>query len=547
MLSVSDPSSSDCSKHRTIPSRRIPFHVMNTLVNTDISISTRTQRSIPNKMTQTQLQLKLKLQSQRHRRKDHSSTSTLTSRTLLCRQPFSFFSVLTAFSILSTLISNRTVAFQGFLTDNFSYRRSSSRLWDSETTTEHVMHPFATTTNDVSTSSLSSADIPLPTVNGGFSHTNSSKAKISAANKGKIPWNKGKERSPQVKALIASGVRANNRLRFLEKLEQMGLTEEEFAQQKKDQQQIKDASIDERRTEKGGYRPTEETRKKISDILKAKWANGEMSPRKEADPSKSRRGFTHTEETRAKISDSLKKKWAGDPEYRENQITKTTTINSTQDTRKKISDTLKIKWQDPDFRDKMMDKMKNRKKPDTDVRDDSYRKKISEAMKARWQDPEYRNKAVSAIRQRSQTAAKHRDPATVKRSPSKKRVPKEVTAEGAFLVTPIQVKQKLKRVVKQVATTTRGDQRPDVKKTRKVNKINLDGDQSDAIVVKSAKKEPDGSINRLREERRDLFDLLYGEEEDTESEMAIHGAPNSKFDLEDGDLDAFDPYGLDDH
>ena len=473
----------------------------------------------------------------------------MSSRTLLCRQPFRFFAVLSVCLILSLLIPNRTLAFQGFLVDNYSHRRSSSRLADSETTTERVIHPFAATTNDVSTFSLSSADIPLPTVNGGFSHTNSSKAKISAANKGKTPWNKGKERSPQVKALIAAGVRANNRLRFLEKLEQMGLTEEEFAQQKMDKQQTKDAGIEERRTDKGGYRPTEETRKKISTILKAKWANGEMSPRKEADPSKSRRGFTHTEETRAKISDSLKKKWAGDPDYRDNQITKSTSKNNTQDTRKKISDTLKIKWQDPDFRNKMMDKMKNRKKPDSDVRDDSYRKKISDAMKARWQDPEYRNKAVSAIRQRSQTTTKHRDPAEVKRSPSKKRVPKEVTAEGAYLVSAIQVQQKPKRLVKPVPTSTRGDQQPVMKKTRKVNKVNLGGYQSEAEVVKSSKKEPDGSINRLREERRDLFDLLYGEEEeeDTDSEMAVHGVPNSKFDLEDGDLDAFDPYGLDDH
>ena len=46
------------------------------------------------------------------------------------------------------------------------------------------------------------------------------------------------------------------------------------------------------------------------------------------------------------------------------------------------------------------------------------------------------------------------------------------------------------------------------------------------------------SIQRLREERRDLYDLLYGEEEE---EYVSGDGP-----ADDENLDTFDPYGLDD-
>eukprot|EP00957_Ditylum_brightwellii_P173829 13233379-Ditylum_brightwellii.AAC.1 len=47
-------------------------------------------------------------------------------------------------------------------------------------------------------------DVPIQTENGGYSHTKASKAKISAANKGKTPWNKGKARSEEVRARISA-------------------------------------------------------------------------------------------------------------------------------------------------------------------------------------------------------------------------------------------------------------------------------------------------------------------------------------------------------
>eukprot|EP00741_Cyanophora_paradoxa_P016310 tig00020911_g15748.t2 len=58
----------------------------------------------------------------------------------------------------------------------------------------------------------SAADLDLSgrprTVNNGFPHTDESKAKISAANKGKTPWNKGRKHSEETKRKIAEATRA---------------------------------------------------------------------------------------------------------------------------------------------------------------------------------------------------------------------------------------------------------------------------------------------------------------------------------------------------
>lgn len=173
-------------------------------------------------------------------------------------------------------------------------------------------HKLYATTNSKDEETTSDAtendDIPRPTEAGGYTHTSASKAKISAANKGKTPWNKGKSRSEEVKQRIAEGVRRKNRERFLLKLQEMGITEEEYEAKKKEERRIKDAERRARRTEKGGYKPTEETKAKISKVLKEKFAKGEIKKREYSGPF--RKGFTHSEETRAKISETLKKKWA---------------------------------------------------------------------------------------------------------------------------------------------------------------------------------------------------------------------------------------------
>ena len=53
---------------------------------------------------------------------------------------------------------------------------------------------------------------------GGYAHTNKSKERISRANTGNTPWNKGKQRSSADKAKIKAGVQARNRAIKLEKL-----------------------------------------------------------------------------------------------------------------------------------------------------------------------------------------------------------------------------------------------------------------------------------------------------------------------------------------
>ena len=88
-------------------------------------------------------------------------------------------------------------------------------------------------TNDYSSSSSSLSDRPMPTVRGGYTHTKSSKRKIGNANKGKKPWNKGRQRSEADKAKISAGVRARNREALLKKLKAMGITEDEWIARKK--------------------------------------------------------------------------------------------------------------------------------------------------------------------------------------------------------------------------------------------------------------------------------------------------------------------------
>jgi hypothetical protein len=72
------------------------------------------------------------------------------------------------------------------------------------------------------------------TDNGGYAHTSRSRSRISKANTGNTPWNKGKNRSSADKAKIAAGVRARNRTVLLEKLKRLGLTEEEWFTKKRE-------------------------------------------------------------------------------------------------------------------------------------------------------------------------------------------------------------------------------------------------------------------------------------------------------------------------
>jgi len=483
--------------------------------------------------------------------------------------------------------------------ENSSVVSSSSS--SSSSTVESLREDGTTMTGDDKTALLgkmknksvekNTADVPHPTANGGYSHTKASRAKISAANKGKTPWNKGKARSPEVKARIAAGVRARNRQVFLQKLEDMGITEEEYEAKKKEERRIKEAERRSRRTANGGYRPTEETKKKISRILKEKHAKGEVKQRAKLDPNKVRRGFTHSEETRRKISESLKKRWQNDEEFQE--MMKESFTNR-EDVRRKISESLKKKWQDPEFRSGMMDKISKRKSgKDAMSYDKDHRKKISEAMKRKWQDSTYREKTLTSIKKSAETRKVSNPKRKPKASGSKSSASvAKSKSPGIEEVKPMTAgdipkrKTKKKRVVRKRAPT---------KKAIKVDKIANTGGTEEVPAVtavrkpktqpdkvkgvtsstktssvssvvdadgpaptkekKKKKKEKDGSVTRLREERRDLFDLLYGDEDEMNDDedgnvgklLADSSTDRGDILFGDEDLDAFDPYGLDDY
>lgn len=428
--------------------------------------------------------------------------------------------------------------------------------------------------------SFEGEDVPLPTVNGGYSHTSASKAKISAANKGKTPWNKGKTRSDEVKKRIAEGVRRKNRERFLAKLAEEGITEEEFNERKKAERRKKDAERRARKTAKGGYTPTEETKKKISNILKTKYASGEIK-RKPRDPNKVRKGFKHSEETKQKIRESLKRKWAEDSEYRELMTNKTVASGDVgASVRKRIAQTLKQKWEDPEFRASMMEKFKNRK-TSSGSRGKTHREKISAAMKKKWMDEEYRKRATEGMakgREKMSNTLKEAKPV----APKKPKMKKTAAATKGKLSS---VKPLTKAAEKKAATKRKKSTSTKKKSTAKgsdaltaVEPITKTSNKKSAVKETPKEPEPDGSISRLREERRDLYDLLYGDEEDDDDTSLptlaspAASAPKNRLKREvtiadrenpdhlgtgllggssisslledDDDLDDFDPYGL---
>ncbi|KAI2507830.1 Intron-encoded nuclease repeat 2 [Fragilaria crotonensis] len=69
---------------------------------------------------------------------------------------------------------------------------------------------------------------------GGYAHTKRSRARISKANTGNTPWNKGRQRSEADKAKIAAAVRARNQAILTEKLKLFNMTEEEFRAKQKE-------------------------------------------------------------------------------------------------------------------------------------------------------------------------------------------------------------------------------------------------------------------------------------------------------------------------
>lgn len=293
-----------------------------------------------------------------------------------------------------------------------------------------------------------------------------------------------------------------------------------------------------------------------------------------------RKTFKHSEATKQKIRDTLKKKWAEDSEYQAKMRRGQGTDKLGHSTREKISKSLKEKWQDPKFREKMISSMKSRRSHSIQ-RSISQREKISESMKKKWQDGDYRKKTILGMekyRERLPPRERISDNVTSKpktvqhvninatvalpmipmKSSNKK---KRVTRNSSISSTSINIKTAKKKLKKKKLKKKKAVKK---KKTRtgKDDSKSSTSEQSDG---KSENLKDDGDISRMREERRDLYDLLYGDDVeklereescltnnekdlniDPEVQAKIYISGATRF-LNDENLDEFDPYNLDDY
>jgi hypothetical protein len=116
------------------------------------------------------------------------------------------------------------------------------------------------------------------TEKGGYAHTSKSRLRISRANRGNTPWNKGKNRSNDVRAKISAGVRARNRAILLEKLKRLGMTEDEWFAKKKEIKYIRERL---RRAKKANaHRQAEEAEMKLQEIIEMTTESGENAEAK---------------------------------------------------------------------------------------------------------------------------------------------------------------------------------------------------------------------------------------------------------------------------
>jgi len=235
---------------------------------------------------------------------------------------------------------------------------------------------------------------------GGRRHTASSKAKISAANKGKTPWNVGKKHSEETRLRIAEKTREAMIRKKTNKANELGMTLEEYEAAKvkaKEEKQIE--------KRKGGL--TIEGRRRISESLKQRWTD----PKYRAKYTENARGNrNHTSDTKARIAEAIRAKWRDDDDYR-----RRVTRPPSPEVRARISATLKARWEDPEFRVKMLN--------NNFLRTPEWRALVSQKIRDKWSDPVYRQAVEDGIKNsnRSMTYA------SVRSSSSKRRLsPMEV-------------------------------------------------------------------------------------------------------------------------
>ncbi len=236
---------------------------------------------------------------------------------------------------------------------------------------------------------------------GSRTHTPESRAKISAANKGRKPWNLGKRHTPETIQRIAEGSRRAAQRKYarldaeraLER-ERLRIEDPEAYVERVKQEERKHRRLMRRRANHALRRE-----KRVAEGANGtSAASGAPAPRPARAVRKSRampnastgrRGvnFTFTAESRAKISAALRERWK-DPEYRERRRN----MGVSAETRARLSAAMKAKWRDGTYRDRVTVNGSHSAERCA---------KISAAIRAKWAtDPDYRNKTLSGIRRR---------------------------------------------------------------------------------------------------------------------------------------------------
>ena len=212
-----------------------------------------------------------------------------------------------------------------------------------------------------------------------YFHSEEVRAKISAANRGKTPWNVGKKHDEETKRKIAERTRAAMLQKKREKAEALGLTLEEY-----DARKVVVKKEKRKMQLKGGL--TEDGRRRIAESARKRWQDPERRATYLAKLAGSR---NHTEETRARISAAIRQKWQ-DGVYNSKP-----NVTVTEEQRARMSQKMKSLWEDPTFRERML-----RSRGD---RGDDWRAKISMSIKTLWENETYRNSVLSGLRASNHT------------------------------------------------------------------------------------------------------------------------------------------------
>ena len=231
------------------------------------------------------------------------------------------------------------------------------------------------------------------TAAGGRLHTPESRAKISAANKGRTPWNAGRKHSEETRQRIAEATRKAMQRRMEERKlerERLRLDEPQVYQALVAKEAAAEAAAaalkEAERKQKSAERRRERLEKRLVRQQRAEASgNGTAKVRSSrVTIGSSRVNFTFTAESRAKISESVRKRWQ-DPNYRARR----SNISVSQETRAKLSEAMKAKWLNGSYRER---------NSTSNAHSAERRSKIAAAIRAKWAEPGYRERATIVIR-----------------------------------------------------------------------------------------------------------------------------------------------------